>query len=288
MNLRDVETLYWVVTLKSFDAAAKRLKITESAVSLRMKALEKSVERKLVHRNPCRLTPAGRRAWPTVERLLKTRNELGAAARGEPSPVFLRMGVIETVVHSTLPRLLAGLKSVVPNIQVQLTVLASRELKTLLEMGEIDLAIAASSAAGDEVQSAELGPMPMVLVGSGARYLKARYELAEVVERGVIAFHPDTPIHQECLKLIKEHTCNFVMHTGTSIAALNALLHADYGVATLPEAVATAMVARHRHLRVIPCRTKLPSLAMYVNWRSPPDEPHYDLIASHVRTIMGG
>ncbi|WP_448630212.1 LysR family transcriptional regulator [Cellulomonas soli] len=91
-DLAQLDALAAVVAEGSFDAAARRLHVTPSAVSQRIKALEQLVGHVLVQRSrPCRATVAGRRScgsparWSCSRPTRSVPCRAGAARRGWPS-----------------------------------------------------------------------------------------------------------------------------------------------------------------------------------------------------------
>jgi DNA-binding transcriptional LysR family regulator len=74
MNVKQIETFYWVVRLGSFRAAADRLSTTQSTVSMRVMQLEKDIGMALFDRTRrnARLTQKGR---ALVHRLIRSVHE---------------------------------------------------------------------------------------------------------------------------------------------------------------------------------------------------------------------
>src|ERR1700730_10243591 len=105
MNLSFIEAFYWVATLKSVSRAAKRLHITQSAMSARIAVLEQEMGMPLIDRRDrhFRLTLPGQRVVRGAQRLLElwrsARTSLGSGAE---RPAAMRIGTIESVLPSWL------------------------------------------------------------------------------------------------------------------------------------------------------------------------------------------
>jgi LysR family transcriptional regulator (chromosome initiation inhibitor) len=83
MELDQLRALAAVVDHETFDAAAGELRLTPSAVSQRIKALERSVGSVLVRRlKPVRPTPAGEQLLRSARQLLLLADEAILALRG--------------------------------------------------------------------------------------------------------------------------------------------------------------------------------------------------------------
>src|SRR4051812_3918689 len=167
MNLRFVEAFYWVVQLKSVSRAAEKLFITQSAMSSRIAALEDELGVLLLDRRDkqFRLTVAGMRFFTHAQRLLALQREIvgemGAGARS----VSLRIGVIESVLHSWLLEWVQHTRKADPDFELELSVETTPVLVDQVRRGALDLAFAALPTSGENLRSRALPAMEMVFVG---------------------------------------------------------------------------------------------------------------------------
>lgn len=144
MSLRQLETLVAIADAGSFHAAADRLGITQSAVSMQMKALEADLRISLFDRS--RRPPSLRETTaPLVDRargVLRLYQDfrLGAQVTGTVAGT-LRIGVIPTASTGILPDALALLRERTPRLQVRIENELSTELIRRVERGGLDAAI---------------------------------------------------------------------------------------------------------------------------------------------------
>lgn len=144
MNLRHLRTFVTIAETGSFQAAAERLFLTQSAVSMQMKALEESLQAELFDRGkrPPVLSALGRalldRARDLVEQVEDFRR---AAAGGEELLGSLTLGVIPSATTSILPGALARLRDEHPRMQVRIEGGLSAGLEDLVAGGVIDAAV---------------------------------------------------------------------------------------------------------------------------------------------------
>ena len=138
MNTRFLETFVTLAKLRNFRTTAAALHATPAAISQRLKALEDELQTVLVDRdsrdsgsrrtaNTC---SAMRRPWSRRRRSCRPRPP-ARALRGK-----LRLGVIETVVHSWLPHCMRRLAADYPQLEIDLTVDVSVVLQRRLMAGE--------------------------------------------------------------------------------------------------------------------------------------------------------
>ena len=156
MNLRFVEAFYWVATLKSVSRAAEKLFITQSAMSARVAALEEELGALLLDRRDktFRLTVAGSRFVVHAQKLL----ELQRAAKTEIGSnsaldLTIRIGAIESVLHSWLIPWIEVLRAEQPTLELELTVETTPVLVDQIRRGALDLAFAALPASGDGIRT---------------------------------------------------------------------------------------------------------------------------------------
>jgi DNA-binding transcriptional LysR family regulator len=149
MNLRFVEAFYWVASLKSVTRAAEKLFLTQSAMSSRIAALEEELGVLLLDRRDkqFRLTVAGTRFLDYAQRLLELQREVKAEmGSGAPLAVSMRIGAIESVLHSWLIPWIEKLRSDHPALELELTVETTPILVEQVQRGTLDLVFAALPA----------------------------------------------------------------------------------------------------------------------------------------------
>src|SRR5665213_2867639 len=154
MNLRFVEAFYWVATLKSVTRAAEKLSLTQSAMSSRIAALEEELGVMLLDRRERQfgLTIAGMRFLVHAQRMLELQREAKAEMGSGTEPaVPLRLGAIESVLHSWLIPWIEALRAERRALALELTVETTPMLLEQMRRGTLDVAFAALPAAGDEI-----------------------------------------------------------------------------------------------------------------------------------------
>jgi DNA-binding transcriptional LysR family regulator len=278
MNLRFVEAFYWAVTLKSVTRAAEKLFITQSALSSRIAALETELGVLLLDRRDkqFRLTIAGTRFHRHAERLLNLQREIKAEfGSGAQGTMSLRIGVIESVLHSWLIEWVHTLRRQHPALSLELTVETTPVLMDHMRRGAADLVIAAMPADGDGVRTRALQPMPMVFVGPGPSGKRARrWALPALCEQHeLLTFQRGSQPHVALLDLCRKHGVDAPrVHTISSISAMVQLVEGGFGVATLPQA-AVAQLSKRLALRPLACDAVLTPLPIHLSWRDDPGTP---------------
>lgn len=277
MNLRFVEAFYWAVTLKSVTRAAERMFVTQSALSSRIAALEEELGVLLLDRRDkqFRLTIAGTRFLRHAERLLNLQREIrGELGNATERADVLRVGVIESVLHSWLIDWVQGLRREHPGLQLELMVETTPVLIDHMRRGAADLILAALPADGDSIASRALAPMPMAFVGPGPvrrRKALAFGDLAAGHE--LLTFQRGSQPHVALLALCRREGVEAPrVHNISSISAMVSLVEQGFGVATLPRA-AVQRLAGTRGLAPVPVAAALDPLPIQLSWRDDPSTP---------------
>ena len=185
MELDQLRALAAVVDHETFDAAASELRLTPSAVSQRIKALERSVGSVLVRRlKPVRPTPAGEQLLRSARQLLLLADEAVLALRGPagkeggdappPSAGRLRVPIVANAdsIATWLP---AAYREIALGGRVALELLRDDEHSTadLLRSGD---AVGAITADPRPVQGCTLRPLgTMAYRAKASREFVARW-----------------------------------------------------------------------------------------------------------------
>lgn len=274
MNLRFVEAFSWAVSLKSVTRAAEQLHLTQSALSSRIAALEAELGVVLLDRRDkqFRLTVAGQRfhtlALQMLELQRQVKEEMGSSSRGRA--MVLRIGAIESVVHSWLTEWLQKMRETHPDFELELTVETSPVLVDQVRRGAQDLVFTAIPAAESSVRTRLLPAMPMVFVGHQDLHAKRRYPLATIGEHDLLTFQRGSQPHQALLQMFQEAALPKPrVHAISSISAMVQLVEGGFGIATLPQAAVERLSAR-LPLRVLRCEVPLAPLPIHASFREDP------------------
>jgi DNA-binding transcriptional LysR family regulator len=273
MNLRFVEAFHWAVSLKSITRAAEKLHITQSALSSRISALEEELGVVLVDRRDkqFRLTIAGQRFHALAVRLLEVQRQVKEEmGNNSARPMALRIGVIESVVHSWLTGWLQQMRQTHPDFALELTVETTPVLVDQVRRGAQDLVFAAVPANDATVRTRALPPMPMAFVGHAEQHTKPRYSVLDLSCIELMTFQRGSQPHQALLEVFQREGAPLPrVHAISSISAMVQLVEAGLGMATLPQATAESLMHR-MPLRCVPTDISLAPLPIHVSYREDP------------------
>lgn len=144
MNTRFLETLVMLDRLKSFRQTAEMLCTTQAAVSKRIEALEEELGVLLVDRTQrtLKLTIIGEQVVSQAEQMLALEKQLKLSVHPDAPPSGrVRIGVIETVVHTWLTPLIQTLGARLPAIEPDITVDTAHNLREQFRSRKFDMLI---------------------------------------------------------------------------------------------------------------------------------------------------
>jgi DNA-binding transcriptional LysR family regulator len=144
MDTRQLAAFCAVVEKKSFSQAAERLGVTQPAVSLQIRALEKRLGQQLLDRSGRRVEPteAGQRLYRGAQRLLALEDQVLEELSAEGSiGGRLELGASTGPGGSVVPLLLCELQREHPELSVALTVSDTQRVVELVANREIELGV---------------------------------------------------------------------------------------------------------------------------------------------------
>ncbi|MFM0527321.1 MULTISPECIES: LysR family transcriptional regulator [Paraburkholderia] len=275
MNLRFLETFVWLARLRSFRLTAERLHATQAAISSRISALEQELGVRLFERGPkeATLTQNGTKALPFAEQMLKL-NQAMISSVGDRSKVsgLLRLGAIESIVHTWLPDLLKRIRDEYPNLAIELTSDTSSNLSTQLINGHIDVSFQTTAIAVSDMTNVPLGSLPMRWMASPVLNLSAQaLTEAELSAYPVLSFARHSPPHEFLANLFAASgDAQVQINCLSSVAAIIRLVVDGFGIAVLPPAFVMRELEAGQ-LQLLQVTHRVPALPLVAAYRRTPD-----------------
>lgn len=247
-TLAHLETLMTLAEVGSMTRAAMRLRVTQSAVSKRIEALEQDLGQALVERGRrgVRLTARGQELVLRARPLLA---ELKRSLEHRPGSARLALGVSESLLASFAPRLLSASAADVAGLELTLAAHRSPLAVELVRSGEYDLALAAGAPElAPDLLGELLGSEPMVLVGARVRRgqrlrvwtIEPTSSTWRALRAGLTALANERGVTLEAA------------HTLQSFPALVQLARAGFGPALVPLGIARAMSVPRASIAPLP------------------------------------
>jgi DNA-binding transcriptional LysR family regulator len=271
MNLKFLETFVWVARLKSFRLTADKLFTTQASISSRIAVLEGELGVKLFLRDSrgVSLTPEGLKVLDYAEQMLDTMAALKQSIETRSSKVGrVRIGVMDTVIHTWLSPLVAQMTDLYPRVEIELVADTALNLCDQLQKGFLDLVLQTDLIRHESVRSLELASHPLGwIVASNSIYNRDYADLAELAQERIITYSKNSRPHQDIVALMQ---ANGVLaprlNCVNSVSAITRLLRDGFGIGALPPVLVAEELARGE-LILLDIEQRPANLPVVVSWR---------------------
>lgn len=271
MNLKFLETFVWVARLKSFRLTADKLFTTQASISSRIAVLEGELGVKLFLRDSrgVSLTPEGLKVLDYAEQMLDTMAALRQSIETRSSKVGrVRIGVMDTVIHTWLSPLVAQMTDLYPRVEIELVADTALNLCDQLQKGFLDLVLQTDLVRHESVRSLELASHPLGwIVASNSIYNRDYADLAELAQERIVTYSKNSRPHQDIVALMQ---ANGVMaprlNCVNSVSAITRLLRDGFGIGALPPVLVAEELARGE-LTLLDIAQRPANLPVVVSWR---------------------
>jgi len=272
LNLDHLRAFVSVIELGSFSAAADRLNLTQPAVSLQVRQLEKRLGTPLIER-------VGRRAKPTSAgaELMVHAGRIGAAVSSALEAVAqhatgalgrVRLGTGATACIFLLPPVLRELRRRHPGVEITVTTGNTPDIVKAVEQNDLDLGLVTMPASGRALEITPVLDDEFVAIAPPGMALPARVTAAALSRAPVLLFEPGGHTRRLTDAWLARGGVALkpIMSLG-SVEAIKEMVGAGLGCAVLPQMAVrdereSGLVVRplkprlHRRLAVVVRRDK--------------------------------
>jgi len=244
MDLSDLQLFCDLVETRSFTRTAERRFVSQSAVSQRLRALEREVGQTLLERSRGRSgvvpTEAGAALYEGARSLLRQAGELETRVRGLGDVVAgtVRVATVYSVGLHALPGRLKAFLAAHPGVNVHLEYSQTRRIYQDVLSGAVDVGIVACPVPRTGIEIVPFGEDEMVLVTAPERPL-ARLDsipLSRLAGEPLIAFADEIPTRRltdERLRAAGVHPR--IVAAFDNIETIKNMVEIGFGCALLPE-----------------------------------------------------
>ncbi|MEO5700355.1 MAG: LysR family transcriptional regulator [Casimicrobiaceae bacterium] len=289
-TLAQLEALFWVARLGSVRAAATRLRITQPALSLRIKELEATLGGPLLNRDTYRatLTTLGLEVTQQAERLLDIAERIGD--RGMASDDIrglIRMGATDTFAARYLPMLLVDIETHYPQAQIELVVEFSVNLYAKLLRSELDVAVISGPTLSPLLAFERLMDLPHYWVGTPKRLGNMKIATPAALARMPIYTHPAPSLLYETINawFARAGVTPVRLNTCTSLFISKALTVEGNGLSLLPAEIIHPEL-RAGTLRMLKTRPAIAPFPTFIAYRRDAPPAHLRRFIERIRASV--
>ena len=271
MNMRFLLTFVWVARLGSFRLTAEKLSSTQAAISSRISVLETELGVQLFQRDSrgVNLTREGHKVLGYAEEMLATQQRLlQSLGQADSFAGRLRIGVMDTVIHSWLSDLISALSRDYPQVEVELTADTALNLNEQLLKGQLDLIFQTDLLRADGVRNVQLAHYPLSWVVAKEGVLDRPYEsLADLCQERLLTFSRQSRPHQDMLNFLHQQGITAPrVSCINSVAAIIKLVADGFGIGALPP-VLVSRELQSGTMIALPIEAA-PGFSVYASWRA--------------------
>jgi LysR family hydrogen peroxide-inducible transcriptional activator len=293
ITLRQLRYLTSLARHRHFGQAAEDCAVTQPALSMQVRELEREIGAELVERRPgeIALTETGREVAQRAEHILAaTRDLVDFARHRDVLTGALKLGVIPTLAPYVLPRLLPVLQKRYPGLRLEVRETQTRLLLDELTGGELDCVLLALPVEGADVETLKLFDDAFLLAVPAAEPLPARgrVSIGDVDQGRLILLEEGHCLRDQALAFCATKFRDQPAGLGaTSLTTVMQMVANGYGVTLLPEVAADAE-ARDGRVKLLRFAAPEPARAVGLAWRrTSPRRKDFEALGEVVRAAIG-
>ena len=293
ITLRQLRYLTVLARHRHFGRAAADCAVTQPALSMQVRELEREIGAALVERRPgdVALTDTGLEVAQRAEQILAaTRDLVDFARHRDLLSGPLRLGIIPTLAPYILPRVLPRLQATYPQLRLEVRETQTKLLLDELSGGELDAAMLALPVEGAAVETLALFDDAFLLAVPAADALPARSRVGvEDVDQGrLILLEEGHCLRDQALAFggAPRRDAPATL-AATSLATVMQMVANGYGVTLLPE-VAVDAEGRDKRVKLLRFSEPGPARTIGLAWRrTSPRKKDFEALGRIVVDALG-
>jgi LysR family transcriptional regulator, hydrogen peroxide-inducible genes activator len=274
MTLQELKYLVAVAEERHFGRAAEHCFVSQPSLSAAVRNLEDELGVKVFERGKAGvlLTDAGERVIEQARRVLEEAERVKSVAKESRNPLagVLRLGVIPTIAPYLLPDLVQALRTVAPQMPLDIEENLTATLEGMLRAGTIDAAILALPFDVPGIEALPLYDEDFrVVVPARHAWAKRKHiALTELNPADLLLLPVGHCFRDQVLDACGEFArAPAPGRQGNSLETLRSMVASGLGMTVLP---ATALTARHANplVKVVPFEEPRPTRRVAIAWRT--------------------
>ncbi|WP_051630212.1 hydrogen peroxide-inducible genes activator [Afifella pfennigii] len=271
LTLRQLRYLQALSETEHFGRAARRVGVTQPALSAQIRELEDDLGETLIERRPsgARLTRFGQEVAERGARVLALVHEIEGLSERYRGPLAgpLRLGVIPSVGPYLLPRLLPFLRQALPQMRVRLRETITERLVAELLADRLDCILASLPLGEERLETAELfqDPFRLAVPAEGPLARKSPADLQGLSGQDLILLEEGHCMRDQILAFCRIPPSAEELSV-TNLATVIELIESGAGISLLPGLFTETNEVSER-VRLLPFPEPGPKRRIGLAWR---------------------
>jgi|SRR5262245_11878922 len=273
ITLRQLRYLAALAEHRHFGRAAEACAVTQPALSMQIRELERLLGVELVERRPGEvvLTQLGVEVAQRGDRVLAGARDLVdfARHRGRLLTGPLHLGLIPTLAPYVLPKILPILQRRYPDLRLELRETQTKSLLDELARGSLDAVMLALPVHESEIETIRLFDDPFLLgvPANDPRPETARVTAAEIDQQQLILLEEGHCLRDQALAYCAGARRDATLGLGaTSLATVMQMVANGYGITLVPR-VAVDVEVRNERVKLLRLADPEPGRTIGLAWR---------------------
>jgi LysR family hydrogen peroxide-inducible transcriptional activator len=270
--LRQLRYFTSLARYRHFGRAAEDCSVSQPALSMQVRELEREIGAELVERRPNEIafTATGVEVAERAERILAaTRDLIDFARHRDVLSGILKLGIIPTLAPYILPRILPKLQANYPRLRLEVRETQTKMLLEELVRGELDGVMLALPVEGADIETLRLFDDPFLLAvpATDERPLRGRVDIADVDQGRLILLEEGHCLRDQALAFCATPRRDMPAGLGaTSLATVMQMVANGYGITLLP-VVAAEIEVRDDRVKLLHFAEPQPARTIGLAWR---------------------
>jgi LysR family hydrogen peroxide-inducible transcriptional activator len=294
ITLKQLRYLAALAKHRHFGRAAESCSVTQPALSMQIRDLERQLGVQVVERRPgdVVLTDIGQEVAGRGEQILAAVRDLTDLARHRSGVLTgrLTLGVIPTVAPYVLPRVLSVLQRAYPELQIELRETQTRVLLEELARGQLDAVMLALPLNDTDLETVELFEDPFLLAvpATDTRFDAKRVAPRDIEHDRLILLEEGHCLRDQALAFCSSARASGPMGLGaTSLATVMQMVANGYGVTLVPQ-IAVDVEVRDERVKLLRFASPPPGRTVGLAWRrTSPRKVDFVALGQLVRKALG-
>jgi LysR family hydrogen peroxide-inducible transcriptional activator len=272
ITLRQLRYFTSLARYRHFGRAAEDCSVSQPALSMQVRELEREIGAELVERRPNEIafTATGVEVAERAERILAaTRDLIDFARHRDVLSGILKLGIIPTLAPYILPRILPKLQANYPRLRLEVRETQTKMLLEELVRGELDGVMLALPVEGADIETLRLFDDPFLLAvpATDERPLRGRVDIADVDQGRLILLEEGHCLRDQALAFCATPRRDMPAGLGaTSLATVMQMVANGYGITLLP-VVAAEIEVRDDRVKLLHFAEPQPARTIGLAWR---------------------
>jgi LysR family hydrogen peroxide-inducible transcriptional activator len=293
ITLRQLRYLTSLARHRHFGRAAADCAVTQPALSMQVRELEREIGAELVERRPgeIALTDTGLDVAERAEQILTaTRDLVDFARHRDLLSGRLKLGIIPTLAPYALPRVLPRLAAKYPQLRLEVRETQTELLLDELGRGELDAAMLALPVEGADVETLALFDDAFLLAvpASDPRPKRVRVNADDIDQERLILLEEGHCLRDQALAFCATPRRDAPAGLGaTSLTTVMQMVANGYGVTLLPQ-VAVDAEGRDSRVKLLRFSDPQPARSIGLAWRrTSPRRKDFEALGKIVVDALG-